>query len=47
MFKPKTTISGRLGDRSGERIRTSGLRVMRDFTDFGTFFTQAPHFSLA
>jgi len=28
MFKPKTTISGRLGKGSGERIRTSDLRVM-------------------
>jgi hypothetical protein len=27
MFKPKTTISGRLENSSGERIRTSGLRV--------------------
>ncbi|KAF0106601.1 MAG: hypothetical protein FD147_2490 [Chloroflexi bacterium] len=28
MFKPKTPISGRLDNSSGERIRTSGLRVM-------------------
>jgi len=32
---------------SGEWIRTTDLRVMRDFPGFGTFFTQAPHFSLA
>ena len=32
---------------SGEPIRTTDLRVMRDFPGFGTFFTQAPHFSLA
>jgi hypothetical protein len=37
---------------SGERtvyplgIRTTDLRVMRDFPGFGAFFTQAPHFSL-
>jgi len=53
MFKPKTTISGRLENSSGEWIRypfgalTTDLRVMRDFPGFGTFFTQAPHFSLA
>jgi len=47
MFKPKTTISGRLGNSSGEWIRTTDLRVMSDFPDFGTFFTQALHFSLA
>ena len=28
MFKPKTTISGRLGNSSGEWIRTTDLRVM-------------------
>ena len=28
MFKPKTTISGRLENSSGEKIRTSDLRVM-------------------
>jgi hypothetical protein len=28
MLKPKTTISGRLGNSSGERIRTTDLRVM-------------------
>ena len=32
---------------SGEWIRTTDLRVMRDFPGFGTFFAQAPHFSLA
>src|SRR5574340_1461733 len=32
---------------SGEWIRTTDLRVMRDFPGFGTFFTQAPNFSLA
>ena len=32
---------------SGEWIRTTDLRVMRDFPGFGTFFTQALHFSLA
>ena len=74
MFKPKTTISGRLGYSSGEWIsyldgiqttktknrpferftlssgewiRTTDLRVMSDFPDFGTFFTQALHFSRA
>jgi len=47
MFKPKTTIAGRLENSSGEWIRTTDLRVMRDFPGFGTFFTQAPHFSLA
>jgi hypothetical protein len=31
---------------SGERIRTTDLRVMSDFPGFGTFFTQALHFSL-
>ena len=31
---------------SGEPIRTTDLRVMRDFPGFGTFFTQATHFSL-
>ena len=38
---------GRMLASSGEKIRTSDLRVMRDFPGFGTFFTQAPHFSLA
>ncbi len=47
MFNPKTTISGRLENSSGEKIRTSDLRVMSDFPGFGTFFTQALHFSLA
>ena len=28
MFKPKTPISGRLENSSGERIRTTDLRVM-------------------
>jgi hypothetical protein len=28
MFKPKTTISGRFGNSSGEWIRTTDLRVM-------------------
>ena len=28
MFKPKTTISGRLDNSSGEWIRTTDLRVM-------------------
>ena len=28
MFKPKTTIPGRLGNSSGEWIRTTDLRVM-------------------
>ena len=39
--------NGRLENSSGEWIRTTDLRVMRDFPGFGTFFTQAPHFSLA
>ena len=47
MFKPKTTISGRLENSSGEWIRTTDLRGMRDFPGFGTISTQAPHFSLA
>jgi len=38
---------GRLENSSGEWIRTTDLRVMSDFPGFGTFFTQAPHFSLA
>ena len=29
MFKPKTTIAGRLENSSGEWIRTTDLRVMR------------------
>ena len=29
MFKPKTTIDGRLENSSGEWIRTTDLRVMR------------------
>ena len=28
MFKPKTTVAGRLENSSGEKIRTSDLRVM-------------------
>jgi hypothetical protein len=32
---------------SGGWIRTNDLRVMSDFPGFGTFFTQALHFSLA
>jgi len=28
MFRPKTPITGRLGNSSGECIRTTGLRVM-------------------
>ena len=30
MFKPKTTISGRLENSSGGAIRTHDLRVMRE-----------------
>jgi hypothetical protein len=43
MLKPKTTISGRLGNSSGEWIRcpygvlTTDLRVMREKPDFGNF----------
>lgn len=37
MFKPKTPISGRLGNSSGEWIRTTDLRVMREKPDFGNF----------
>ena len=33
MFKPKTPISGRLGNSSGEWIRTTDLRVMSDFPE--------------
>ena len=47
MFKPKTTIAGRLENSSGGAIRTHDLRVMSNFPDFGTFFTKALHFSLA
>ena len=35
MFKPKTTITGRLENSSGEWIRTTDLRVMREKPDFG------------
>jgi hypothetical protein len=35
MFKPKTPISGRLENSSGEWIRTTDLRVMREKPDFG------------
>ena len=44
--KPKSP-AGRGAKSSGEWIRTTDLRVMSDFPDFGTFFTQALHFSLA
>ena len=37
MFKPKTTISGRLGNSSGAWIRTKDLRVMSEKPDFGNF----------
>ena len=37
MFNPKTTISGRLENSSGEWIRTTDLRVMREKPDFGNF----------
>jgi hypothetical protein len=37
MFKPKTPISGRLENSSGEWIRTTDLRVMSENPDFGIF----------
>jgi hypothetical protein len=37
MFKPKTTIAGRLENSSGVWIRTKDLRVMREKPDFGNF----------
>jgi len=52
-LKPRTTISGHLGISIGDWIQypfgilITALRVMWDFLGFGTFFTQAPHFSLA
>jgi len=33
MFKPKTTISGRLENSSGESIRTTDLRVMSNASE--------------
>ena len=37
MFKPKTTITGRLENSSGEPIRTTDLRVMRVEPEIVTF----------
>ena len=46
-FFPKQKPPFQVVASSGEWIRNTDLRVMRDFPGFGTFFTQAPHFSLA
>ena len=47
MFKPKTPISGRLENSSGEWIRTTDLRVMSGFPATRTICPQVIHFSLA
>jgi hypothetical protein len=45
MFKPKTTISGRFGNSSGEWIRTTDLRVMRDNPEPVPIVRRALHFT--
>lgn len=40
MFRLKTTISGRLGNSSGESIRTTDLQVMRGNPDPALFHEQ-------
>jgi len=45
MFKPKTTISGRLENSSGEWIRTTDLRVMSNAPESVPFVRRALHFS--
>ena len=45
MFKPKTTISGRFGNSSGEWIRTTDLRVMREKPKFANFDRKTLQFS--
>jgi len=47
MFKPKTTISGRLENSSGEWIRTTDLRVMSLNPGVGLFDRPFSRFSLA
>lgn len=46
-IKEPSVLSDITVQGSGGWIRTNDLRVMRDFPVFGTFFTQASHFSLA
>jgi hypothetical protein len=45
MFKPKTTISGRLGNSSGEWIRTTDLRVMSQNPESVPFVRRVLQFS--
>ena len=45
MFKPKTPISGRLGNSSGGWIRTNDLRVMSQEPKSVLFVRRALHFS--
>ena len=44
MFKPKTTITGRLENSSGEPIRTTDLRVMRVEPEIVTFVLRSRPF---
>jgi len=46
MLKSKALHKERFENSSGGAIRTHDLRVMSNFPDFGTFFTQALHFRL-
>jgi len=46
-IKTRSFLSSGMDFSSGESIRTTDLRVMRNFPGFETFFPQAPHFSLA
>ncbi len=41
MFKPKTTISGRLENSSGEWIRTTDLRVISQNPESVSFVRRA------
>ena len=45
MFKPKTTISGRLENSSGEWIRTTDLRVMSKNPESVPFVRRVLQFS--
>jgi len=45
MLKPKTTISGRLENSSGEWIRTTDLRVMSNAPESVPFVRRALQFS--
>jgi hypothetical protein len=45
MFKPKTTITGRLENSSGEWIRTTDLRVMRGNAEPALIHEQVRRFS--